>query len=226
MKITGIPFETVHENELVSIPDAQMTKYDDSDFESMGSSFTPRLQLMTAASELCKKNEFPMNHYAIVKDGKFQDIGEVIEVIVLAWRPKALDMSDADGGIMSSFDLKDDEFKRIKLKSEGRDSGCMWGFEFLVYVSEHEAFATFFMGSASARREAPSMKSQMLKGATLKSRLIESKKYSWFAPVITPCSSPLTPPEQEKLEEEVEKFNNPPKDDRETVAEGEDERAR
>ena len=225
MKITGIPFETVHENELVSIPDAQMTKYDDADFDSMGSSFTPRLQLMTAASELCKKNEFPMNHYAIVKDGKYQDIGEVIEVIVLAWRPKALDMSDPKGEIMSSFDLKDDEFKRIKLKSEGSDSGCMWGFEFLVYVSEHEAFATFFMGSASARREAPSMKSQMLKGATLKSRLIESKKYSWFAPVITPCSSPLEAPEQEKLEEEIEKFNNPPKDDRETVTEN-DERAR
>lgn len=218
-------FQPIFENELVGLADLGIQKYADDDFDVVGSStYTPRLQLMTANSGKCKSGEFPINHYALIQDQKFNDLGEAVDIAVIAWRPKAIDMSDTDT-IMTVHDVKDPEFKRIQEQSAVKESGCMFGAEYLVYIPEVAAFATFFMGSKSARRESPALKALLYKAATLKSHLIETKKYAWQTPLIVACSSPMETPPEAQLRTEVERFNNPPVDERERV-EDEGERAR
>jgi len=186
-----------------------LEKFDDAIFKAATKSgdYLPRLQLMTAASEKCKKNEFPINHYALIRDQNHQDLGETVDILLVTWRPKALEIGDE---VISVFKADHPEFLRIQDKSGEKDSGCMYGPEFLVYIPAVKEFATFFCGSKSSRREAPNVKALMRKAATLKSRFVETKKYKWFTPAVTPCSTPFEAPDMEQLAKEVQKFNNPP----------------
>jgi hypothetical protein len=128
--------------------------------------------------------------------------------------------------VISVFDMESDEFKRIQEKSAEQDSGCMYGPEFLVYIPQIKEFATFFCGSKSARRESPTIKALLTKPATLKSKKIETKRYTWYGPQATSCSTPFDPPDLEALKKVVEKFNNPPKTEVEAAPEEETDRER
>ena len=186
-----------------------LAKYSDDVFANTSKSgdYLQRLQLMTANSAKCKKNEFPINHYALIRDQNHDDLGETVDVLVVTWRPKALDMND---GVISVFKPDAPEFIRIQEKSAEKDSGCMYGPEFLVYIPAKEAFATFFCGSKSSRREAPAIKALMTKAATLGSKFVETKSYSWQTPTVVACSTPFELPDMSELKKNVDKFNNPP----------------
>lgn len=186
-----------------------LQKYDDKAFEAVVTSgnYLPRLQLMTSQSEKCKDGSFPINNYALVVGEIFNDLGKEVDILVICFRPKAIEMGDA---VISCYDQNAEEFKRIATKSEQPNSGCMFGPEFLVYVPSHKKFATFFMGSKSARKEAPAVRALMQAAATLKSKKITTPQYTWFAPQAVPCSTPFELPDMELLKKEVEKFNNPP----------------
>ena len=202
-----------------------LEKYDDDAFAAAtkAGDYLPRLQLMSAASGPCKEGKFPINHYAIVSGQNHIDVGEAVDVAVVTWRPKALEIGDE---IISVYDPDDLEFVRIQEASNEKDSGCMYGAEFLVYIPSREIFATFFMGSKSSRREAPNLRARIGKAATLKSKFIETKKYSWQTPVAVPCSTPLDVPAVDEIKEQVEKFNNPPKQDIERAPEETDDDTR
>ena len=186
-----------------------LVKHSDDAFQSATQSgdYLPRLQLMTANSDKCKGGDFPTNHYALVRDQNFQDLGPEVDVLIVTWRPKALEIGDE---LISVFDQTNPEFKRIQDKSFEADSGCMFGPEFLVYIPSVQAFATFFMGSKSSRREAGSVKAKLQGAGTLKSKKVSTKRYTWYTPLITACSTPIDLPDQEELTAEVTKFNNPP----------------
>jgi hypothetical protein len=177
-----------------------------------------RLQLMTANSKKVSSGEFPMNHFALINGQTYRDLGITVDVLVIAWRPKAIEMGDE---VISVFDVGDPEFIRIQEKSEIKDSDCMYGPEFLIWIPQSKEFATFFMGSKSARREAPGVKSRMLKGGTLKSHLVKTAKYSWQVPICVPCTTPFELPTPEAIAPEAEKFLNPPKSTVEKATEAE-----
>ena len=202
-----------------------LTKFDDAAFKDITKSgdYIPRLQLMTSNSKQCKSGDFPTNHYAFIRDQNFQDLGETLDVLLVTWRAKALEMGEQ---VISVFDMASEEFKRIQEKSAEQDSGCMYGPEFLVYLPGLKEFATFFCGSKSARREAANIKALLTKPATLKSKFIETKRYSWFTVCATPCSTPFDPPDLDALRKIVEKFNNPPVSQIEAAPEEETDRER
>jgi hypothetical protein len=182
---------------------------------------------MTSNSKMCKSGEFPTNHYALVRDQKFDDYGKKIDVLLLSWRPKALETGGE--AVISVFDPTDAEFQRIKGRATNeKNSGCMFGPEFLVWVPKAKAFATFFMGTPSSRREAGVVQSIMeeSRAATLASQKCSNKKFTWFAPSCSPCSTPFDMPTKQALDEAVEKFNNPPKNEIEGVTEETETRAR
>ena len=211
-------------NEL-AIPDSE---HDDKQFLAVTKSgdYLSRLQLMISASDACKKNDFPANHWALIRDGNNRDVGASVDILVIAWRPKALDISGEE--VITVYDPEHDEFKRIEADSNIANSSCMYGPEFLVWVPEAGEFATFFMGSKSSRRESPNLSAKLKQPATLSSKLIETKKYSWFAPIVLDCTTPLSPlPDQDSLAEQFNKFENPPEPEIEKApeaAEGERER--
>lgn len=206
-------------NELINVTGMGVSKYaDDKAFDSMSSGgFLPRLQLMGSSSNAVKESKINQGHYALIK-GKDQiiDLTKETNVVVLAWRPKALEITTES--VLSVYNPKSADFDRIAQKSEEPDSGCMYGPEFLVWVPSEKTFATYFMSSKTSRREAPQLKGQLGKAATLKAQLIRAKKYAWHGPVVTPCSAPIDPlPNMDAAQDEVNKFNNPPENETEAA---------
>ena len=221
-----------NETALVNIPQNQLPSDELFAASTKTSSWLSRLQLMTSASKECKSGAFPINHYALVDGPNIIDLGKEVDCVVLSWRPKALDMSGEQ--IISLFrpDVVDGEvtntaFKTIMEKSSEQNSQCMYGPEFLVWVPSVKQFATFFMGSKSARREAANLKNRIGFGATLKSVEASNKKYTWYTPLVTSCSTPLDPPNAEKMQNQLNKFSNPPESEIEVAEESaQPERAR
>lgn len=209
-----------------------IAKFNDNVFESIskGGDYFSRLQLMTSNTAECKAGKFPTNHFALV-DGKiFTDVGDSVNVFVLAWRPKAIDMSGEN--VMCVYDPKvdasgmvtDPTFKNIMERSEDANSQCMYGPEYLVYIPHVKKFATLFLGSKSGRRESPNIKSRMGNTCTLKNAMVSNKRFTWCAIVSSGCSLPLDPPAPELAAINIEKFMNPPDVDIEPAAQNSRER--
>lgn len=207
---------TVFEGDLITLKGGGVSKYDDAVFKEATKTgdWLQRLQLMTSNSAKCKSAEFPVNHYALVDGSNLIDVGKDVDVLIISWRPKAIEMGEE---IITVFDPTTPEFARIQAKSDEKDSGCMFGIEFLVWVPVQKVFATFFLGSKSSRREAAAVKALCRNAATLKSHLIETKKFSWQSPCVTACSNKLEMPDMDKLEKENEKFINPPVSETQTA---------
>jgi len=216
MKIKSIKSKarvSPHEGELIVFgaddgTDGAIQKYDASLAKQLsGSAFLPRLQLMTGNSDKCKKNEFPINKFALISGQKHTDIGAEVNVLCLVWRPKAIDTKSDE--IIICHDFENPEFDRIKQDSKEKDSGCMYGQEFLVWIPSIEQFATFFMGTPTSRREAPSMLALLQKAATLKPEMIKTKKYTYFSPGVSMCSTKFQLPDKAECLAQIKDFNNP-----------------
>lgn len=200
----------------------EVQKYDDDVFKEVVTSggYLPRVQLMTSQSNKCKSGAFPINHFALVRDGNHLDLGNEVDVLVIAWRPKAIQITDET--VIAVFDHESDQFKSIVEKSEVQDSGCLYGPEYLVYVPSQKQYGLFFMGSKSSRRESPNVKALIGKSGTLEAKHVVTKKYEWYTPSIKPCTTPFDVPDIEEIKEQVDKFNNPPESEVEVADEGGD----
>lgn len=213
-------------NELVPVDITGGELVDFDEVTSSGDAYLQRLQLFGSKSDACAEGKIRMGRWGLVNDDTITDLGEEIDLVILAFRPKALSISD--GTIITNHDVKSDTYAAIKEKSFEKDSGCMYGPEFLVYVPNADVFATYFASSKTARREAKSaIKPLIGSAATFKCKLIDppASKYKWHGPVALPCSTPMELPDMEIIQREVEKFKNPPKSEVE-VADDEDDRER
>lgn len=186
------------------------TQQDDKAFEVAAGAgkYLPYLQFMTSNSEDCKEGKFPINHYAFVVNSTKHDIGQEVDVLVCAWRSKAARIKGED--IVSVYDVKHPLFAQLQAESEVKDSGAMFGVEFLVWLPSQKKFATLFMGSKSARKEAPNVRGYLHKTCTLKWKMIETAKYKWAAIAAHPCSAVIDLPDQLELTDVVTKFMTPP----------------
>jgi hypothetical protein len=201
-----------------------------------GAEFLQRLQLYTKGKPIDKGLIRP-GHYGIPEsEEEITDLGDSIDVLVLARRPKALDMSDKEA-IFVSYDNESAEFKRIAATSLEKESNCMYGPSFLVLERSSGKFLEFFCGSKSTRAEAKKIypflpltaadiAARQLTGQTphgplpmtLRSRLVEKGSWSWHVPVVAKCSVPFTnaPPSQ-RIVDEIVKFIAPKADGVERV---------
>jgi hypothetical protein len=181
----------------------------------------PRLQLYTKGMAI-KRRLVKSGHYGIPESAdEITDLGASIDVLVLARRPKAVDMSHWDA-IITSYDPDSPEFLRIAAKSLDKESNCMYGPSFLVIERNNwQRPLEFFCGTKSSRTEAKTIypflaltaediKRRGLKGEeqhgplpmTLTTRLIEEGKWSWHVPVANKCTRPFTKllPEEKIIE--------------------------
>jgi len=200
----------------------------DADFDEIAKSsdFLPRLQLFTKGKAVNRKLVAPGNYGIPVTDEEVTDLGDEIDFLPLARRPKAIDLKDTEN-IVAVYDVKDPEFKRIQAQSAEKESGCMYGPSFLVFERSTGQFLEFFCGTKSARTEAkrifpflplsqamidanPALADQQPHNAlpvTMKSRLVEKNKWSWHVPVAIKCSTPFTSlPTAEKIVAEITRF--------------------
>ncbi len=213
--------------------------------------FLGRLQLFTKGDAI-NQGLVPPGTYGIPESkDRIIKLGAQIDVLPLARRPKALDMSDKDA-IISNYDPTSEEFKEIAARSTESESGCQYGTSFLVVERTTGRLLEFFCGSKSTRpiagdiavflpltqadidrkKEAGADVSKMEphgpRPCTLKVRLAKSKKgYSWHVPDVQPCSVPFTNlPTQEAIVAEINKFLTAKSGDVETVKEEPGKKAR
>lgn len=195
-----------YENELIP---AGMSKNEDAALiVANAGDYLPRLKLcQPAAKEVTHRKVSRGGNYALIRSkDEIEDLGEEVEMVVCAGRPKALQTGDV---IISIFEPDSDEFKRIQSESKNKDSGCMYGPEYLVWLPNQDTFATLFMCNPTARREAGSVHARLRKAALLTSNLIETEKYSWYGPVCKDLTTPITNlPASEIFQEEIGKFEN------------------
>lgn len=187
---------------------------------STSGSYLPRLQLFGGNSDAVKEGKIPMAHYGLVRSkDQIEDLSGTCHILPICWRSKAMRLTE--GNVVSVFNPQHSDFKQIMMDSEEKDSKCLFGPEYLVWLFKERTFATFLMGSKTARREARHLKPLLGRAATLKVKLVSNKNYKWHSPVITPCTSPFpqdSMPAIDKVREEADKFNNP----EETVVESEE----
>ncbi|GAF67401.1 unnamed protein product [marine sediment metagenome] len=196
-----------------------------------GGDYLPRLSLCSAKSDACAEGKIAINHYGLMKDDAIVDLGLEVDLVFISWRSKAVQSGDDfiicytpdfDAGGVVTNPL----FKKIMAQAGVRDSGAMYGPEFLVYVPAANTFATLHMNSKTSRREAKNIKPLLGKAATLKSKLIDppNSKFKWQGIVTIPCSSPLEVPDEAVIRDEWTKFQNPPENEVEVATD--DDRAR
>lgn len=216
----------------LTVPQSQLPSTitaDDAVFNDLakGSSFLGRLQLYTKGKAINRGLVSPGEYGIPENDENITRLTNSVDVIPLARRPKAIDMSDKDA-VVQSFDPNSDAFKAIADKSNTPDSGCMYGVSFLLWIPVIARFVEFFCGTKTSRSEAgklypflPSAE-QPARVATLGSRVIETDRFSWHAPTIKESSTPpQNLPNEKQLVDEISKFLNPKVEQVEKVEEAE-----
>lgn len=168
------------------------------------SDYLPRLQLFSSKSGPCTEGLIPIGHYGLVEGESIDDLGDEISILICAGRPKALQI--ADDNIFTSFDEKSELFARIREESAVKDSGCMYGPEYLIWEPENGVFATFFMGSKTMRKESKSVQARVRQLCTLTSVLIKKPKYTWHGPKASDCTTEFDIPELAVIQKAIDKF--------------------
>lgn len=169
-----------------------------------------------------------------IPDGEeITDLGDSIDVLPLARRPKALDTKDKKA-IIVSYDEQSAAFKDIVARSSQQLSGCQYGVSFLVLERSTGQFLEVFFGNKSSRPEAKKLfpylplsqadiDRRRAAGAdvagleahgpvpvTLKIRMAENAKGTWHVPFAVKCSNPFTKvPPMDKVVAEINRFLTP-----------------
>lgn len=216
--------------DLTQLPSTQLGSDEQFSELSRSAGFLGRLQLFTKGDAI-NEGLIPPGTYGIPEsDKKIIKLGVQIDVLPLARRTKALDMSEQTP--IANYDATSDQFKDIAARSQESDSKCMYGTSFLVFERSTGRMLEFFCGSKSTRpiagdiavflpltqadidrkKAAGADVSQMEphgpRPCTMKVRLIKSKRgYSWHVPEIQECSVPFTNlPSTEAVIAEITRF--------------------
>lgn len=205
---------------------------DELDSLTQGSGFLKRIQLYSKGDAVNDKL-IGIGEYGIpISKKKIQSLGASIDVVVLARRSKAIDMSNRDA-IVCSYDVKSPVFKKIQQIADSKlpNNGCSYGLEFLFLERTTGELYTFMFGGASTRpiaaevntflpcsqeeydylkangKDVSNLTVQGPQAMTMKVEVARNKKGSWHVPTVHPCSTPFTKaPSNDKINEEIEKF--------------------
>lgn len=171
--------------------------------------FMARVQLCGGSSGMVKDEKVPIGQFAFIRSkDDFIVLGKEFLCIPLSWRSVAMRFGDET--VESVYDKNSPEFKQIQIDSEGADSGCAYGPQFLIWVPAVKDYATFLLGSKSARPEGRKAHAQLNKPTMFKSALIEAGGYKWHAPKVMPYTGEINPrPDVETAIKTAEMFNNP-----------------
>jgi len=209
---------------LTSLPSSKVNRTDLAK-RYAASSFLKRAQVVSSGKLVNEKGIKPGNWAIPVSDDEVTDLGNSIDVLVIAVRDKALDTNEKPP--VAAYDPEGDLYKQIEERAAEKNSGCMYGPSFLVYERSSGQFLEIFFGNASGRQEAgnladflpvseadakalgPKFKAQGPQAATLSTKYIKRPKFSWWAPVVGKCSTPFKElPETEEFVKQATKFIN------------------
>jgi len=170
--------------------------------------YFPRLKLCQGSAKEVNTGKVEKGgYYALIhsKD-KIDDAGKDIEIIIASSRAKALRTGDK---ILQYFDPSCAEFKEVEAEASVKDSGCMYGPEFLIWLPGQQMFATLFLCNPTGRRASSQFQAALGMGAILSSVLIDNGDFQWFGSTCELSTTPISDvPDGDILASAVEKFNN------------------
>jgi hypothetical protein len=191
--------------------------------------FLGRLQLIGKGAYVDRGLIKP-GHWGIpVSKEEVVDLGPSIDILPLARRSKAIDMSDKP--VITSYDETSETFQTIMADSDNKVQGCQYGPSFLILERSTGRFLEYFVYAPTHRPEAakiypflpidqaridrlvaankPGADKLVPHGplpVTLKTKYIE-KAFSWFVPVAVECSVPFKSlPDGKQIMAELTKF--------------------
>ena len=185
-----------------------------------------RIQLVTKGKYV-DKNKIPAGNFGIPgKDYEITDLGDEIDVLVLAMRDKALDTSGETAVV--SFDPTSEVFQDIEARSSIQDSRCMAGPSFLMFERSTGELLEYHCNNKSAQQEAPKF-AEFLPVSdedaaefgieahgplpmTLCSKYVDppGSPFAWYVPVAEECTTPFNNvPPTEELSKAIIEFVNP-----------------
>ena len=200
---------------LAKTSQAQITHGDFNAVSGSRISFLPYLQLFGGSSDAVKEGKIPIAHYGttVGKEKTLKDLGTVISVIPLAWRPKA--MNTKTKPVLAFHNPSSNEFLNIrKMADADTKSGCIYGPEFLLWHPT-ERFITFLMGSKTARNEAPAIQPFLpsvdgkLSVITLSAVLINGDEHKWHGPKAALSAQTMEAPPADELGQMMHDFLHP-----------------
>jgi hypothetical protein len=215
--------------DLTQLPSTQIGSDEAYTELAKGGDFLKYVKLFTKGKDIDKGKIRPGRWGIPEADEEIVDLGDSIDVLPLARRPKALDTSDKSA-IVVSYDEQSPAFKQIAAKSMETNSSCQHGISFLVWERSTNQFLEIWFGNKSSRPEAkklfpylPLSQADIDRKAaanadveglvphgplpvTLKIRLAENKKGSWHVPMVVKCSAPIQLPSTTVVVREITKF--------------------
>lgn len=199
------------------------------------SDYLPQLLVYGASSDIVKEGKFPMGHFGLYfSQDNIVDLGEVIDCLVIDWRPRASIL--ASGGQPLSWYGRlnsetnqweySDTFLNVKDRSMAKEKGFAAGLEYLFWIPSAEKFALFLMGNPTLRRESSNVKALTGGAVTLKVKFIKGSKYSWHGASAFKCTTPFDLPSEDAIKDEVLKFREPKDSEMELTDDSDSSRAR
>lgn len=131
------------------------------------------LRLMTANTDRCRRGTFPVNHFALIDDQGYEDLGDTVQVKVVSWRPKAIDFTGKN--LITSYDLDSPVFRDITYKNK---AGYMYGPELTLELESGENVLLFC--STKSMRHALNRSPSTGQEWSLGVKHIETIRFSWY----------------------------------------------
>jgi hypothetical protein len=192
-----------------------------------GSDFLPQLRVAGLnAKFVINKKVGAGNLCLYFAADKIIDLSDTLDILVIAYRPRvSIFMSDENP--INYYDTTTEKFNEGKDKALSGEKNFTAGIEYLIYVPMVKEFALFYMGSATLRRESANVKALVGKAATLKTKLISSKKYNpWYGAECFLCDSPFDIPSAVDIKACYDKYFANPVDSEVELESEEEERVR
>lgn len=183
-------------------------------------SFLPRLQFFSGRNQQVTQGLIGVNRFGLIRAGedKPEDLGGTVDVLVLAARTKAMDLSTDPMTVV--YDAKEvngkptGRFAEIMAMSKSEDEDvrtkAMWGPEFLFWLPDSNVYATMLFGTASARIQAGNVRNRLRQACTLYPVTIDTRKngkgFVWTVQSGKVCARQFEIPAIEEITAQVEPF--------------------
>ena len=201
--------ELTVQNELEELSNvvAGMTKteLDESLEQLCGGSTFQRIQLFGSSSNAVKEGKIAMGHFAIVDSSNMIDLGESFDCLILGYRMKAICFGD---DVEVNFDPTSPRFIEMVKESAVKDSDCVFGPEYLLYIPER-GYVPYHLNNVSSQYESKAFRALVGKNATVRASLIKGKKGTYHAPKVAACNVPFPLPNIDEVKRILADFNNP-----------------
>lgn len=207
-------------NELILPSNVGTLTTTDAQFEKLaeGTNYLKQIDLFSKGKMVDKRKVQGGDFGIILGKDDVQKLGETIDLIILARRAKAMKFGGEKP--ISNFILESETFQQIKKDSFGKESQSIYGTSFLVIERTTGAMYEYYLHRKTHRPEAKNLApfvvkaGQPWKAVTLKSKYVEQGDFSWFVPIVLPCSTPFNNlPDQDEINAEYEKFMSPKSDE-------------